>query len=75
MIKPNNKPIDLNTKLDLSKIGPISNCVKDFYTNKKGKEEVSDGMTCKRCRNFSPMAEANQQDGSFLCWSCRSTMA
>jgi hypothetical protein len=29
-----------------------------------------DGLNCKRCKYFSPMAAANQVDGSFLCWSC-----
>lgn len=31
-----------------------------------------DGMDCQWCDNFFPMAEANQQDGSLKCYSCRS---
>jgi hypothetical protein len=67
-------PIDFNTKFDLSKIGSINSSIKDFCNENKSCDGVkkSDGMTCKRCKNFSPMSEPNQRDGSFLCWSCRS---
>ncbi len=30
-----------------------------------------DGMLCSICKEFSPLAEANQEDGTFICWSCR----
>jgi hypothetical protein len=30
------------------------------------------GMVCAECLEHSPMAEANQEDGSFICWNCRS---
>jgi len=32
------------------------------------------GMTCKRCFDFAPFAEANRPDGkSFVCYSCRNS--
>lgn len=31
-----------------------------------------DGMDCKRCRSFFPMAETNQPDGTLVCFACRS---
>ena len=30
-----------------------------------------DGMSCIRCGEFSTMAQGNQPDGSFKCFSCR----
>ena len=30
-----------------------------------------DGEFCKICKNFYPMAVANQPDNSMVCWSCR----
>jgi len=30
-----------------------------------------DGLKCDRCQDFHLMAEPNQPDGGFLCWSCR----
>lgn len=30
-----------------------------------------DGMCCKRCQDFYPMASPNQEDGTMLCWLCR----
>lgn len=30
-----------------------------------------DGMVCRICRDFFPYAEANQEDGSLTCFSCR----
>lgn len=32
---------------------------------------VLDGMTCVRCKEFYNMAQANQEDGSMICWQCR----
>jgi len=31
-----------------------------------------DGMICRGCKKFHYMAEANQNDGTLLCYSCRS---
>lgn len=30
-----------------------------------------DGMFCKKCNIFAQMAESNQYDGTFICYSCR----
>ena len=30
-----------------------------------------DGMSCAICKEFFPMAEANQEDGTMICWACR----
>lgn len=32
-----------------------------------------DGKTCIICQEFCPMAEANQEDGTFTCFICRSS--
>lgn len=34
---------------------------------------ISDGKACERCRQFTPMAAGNQEDGSFLCFICRTS--
>jgi len=34
--------------------------------------EASGGLRCHKCNTHYPYAEANQDDGSFVCWSCRS---
>jgi hypothetical protein len=31
-----------------------------------------DGMACSKCKKFYHMAEGNQDDGSLICYSCRS---
>lgn len=30
-----------------------------------------DGMKCSRCKDFHNMAASNQEDGSFICYSCK----
>lgn len=30
-----------------------------------------DGCNCKKCKEFYPYAEANQEDGTLICYSCR----
>lgn len=30
-----------------------------------------DGMCCARCKDFFPMSEPNQANGTLLCYSCR----
>jgi hypothetical protein len=32
---------------------------------------ILDGMTCCKCNEFYNQAEANQEDGSMICWNCR----
>lgn len=31
----------------------------------------ADGMACKRCEEFFPKAESNQEDGTLVCYQCR----
>lgn len=33
----------------------------------------SSGMACKKCKEFYSYAEANQPDGTLICYSCRQT--
>lgn len=35
------------------------------------KPSTTHGMKCKDCKEDFPYAEANQKDGSFICYSCR----
>lgn len=30
-----------------------------------------DGLTCKKCNEYYRLSEANQEDGNFICWTCR----
>jgi len=36
-------------------------------------EPISAGHFCKKCNEFFEFAEANQDDKSFICYSCRLT--
>lgn len=40
-------------------------------SEQKIKNNSQQGCTCKKCGNFNDYAEANQHDGSFVCFSCR----
>lgn len=33
----------------------------------------SDGCICRKCQEFFPYAEPNQEDGSMICYGCRMT--
>lgn len=35
------------------------------------KKENKDGCNCKKCKEFYPYAEPNQDDGTLVCYSCR----
>ena len=35
------------------------------------KKKDSDGCNCKKCKEFYPQAEPNQDDGTLICWACR----
>lgn len=35
------------------------------------KKKDKDGETCKKCLEFYPFAEPNQEDGTLVCYSCR----
>lgn len=34
-------------------------------------QKKSDGCFCKKCKEFYPYAEPNQQDGTLICYGCR----
>lgn len=35
------------------------------------KKKNSDGCTCRKCKEFFPYAEPNQDDGTLICYGCR----
>jgi hypothetical protein len=43
--------------------------LEDFVISVKS---ILDGMSCKICQDFFAYAEGNQEDGSLICFSCRS---
>jgi hypothetical protein len=38
---------------------------------KKTKRKEEDGCICKKCKEFYPYAEPNQEDGTLICYGCR----
>jgi hypothetical protein len=40
-------------------------------TKAEEKKKDSDGCTCKKCKEFFPYAEPNQEDGTLVCYGCR----
>lgn len=38
---------------------------------KPKKKNHSDGYACKKCKDFFPYAEPNQEDGTLVCYACR----
>jgi len=36
-----------------------------------GVAQQLDGTSCAVCQEFFPMAATNQENGTFICWSCR----
>jgi hypothetical protein len=73
--KPNYKPFknkskSSNDKSYAEKILPaMEELAKE--TRRKEKEDRLDGLWCTSCGDFSTYAEPNQEDGTFVCWSCR----
>jgi len=47
-----------------SKIIKVSDVFIDYLYRK------SDGIICKKCNEFYPMAQSNQEDGTLICWLC-----
>jgi hypothetical protein len=41
-----------------------------FLINKRRNKGI-DGMFCRKCQSFYQFAEANQKDGSLICYTCR----
>lgn len=42
-----------------------------FLINRRQSKQL-DGMYCQKCHSFVEFAEPNQDDGSMICYSCRS---
>lgn len=61
LIKENDSNIDLVDLLNRLEV---------FVENIR-KRKLLDGMFCKKCQTFYDFAEANQEDGTLLCYSCR----
>jgi hypothetical protein len=55
--------IDLLTLVDRIEI---------FLENRRNRKHP-DGMFCKNCQNFYQFAEANQPDGTLICYSCNNS--
>ena len=45
--------------------------LEEFLQSRK-KDLYTDGMFCQKCGGFFQFAEPNQEDGSLICYSCRS---
>lgn len=43
----------------------------DKREEKKAKKKEEDGCVCKKCKEFYPYAEPNQEDGTLVCYGCR----
>jgi hypothetical protein len=43
----------------------------DLPLPEEKKKDSSDGCSCKKCKEFYPMAVSNQPDGSMVCYGCR----
>ncbi len=37
----------------------------------KAKKKDKDGCDCKKCKEYFPYAEPNQEDGTLICYACR----
>lgn len=42
------------------------------YSVPKAKKKDKDGCDCKKCKEYYPYAEPNQDDGTLICYKCRS---
>lgn len=38
---------------------------------KEQKKDNRDGCSCKKCKEFYPYSEPNQEDGTLICYACR----
>jgi hypothetical protein len=37
----------------------------------EAKKENKEGCNCKKCKEYFPYAEPNQDDGTLICYACR----
>lgn len=43
----------------------------DYAVEPVAKKNNKDGCHCKKCKEYFPYAEPNQDDGSLVCYACR----
>lgn len=43
----------------------------DVFLINRGKRTTPDGLFCQKCATFCSLAEPNQEDGGFICYTCR----
>lgn len=48
---------------------PISTPLEAISAEQKKKD--CDGCNCKKCKEYFPYAEPNQEDGTLICYACR----
>lgn len=48
----------------------LANKMEEFIESRR-KRQDPDGLICQRCKVFYDFAEANQPDGSLICYVCR----
>jgi formylmethanofuran dehydrogenase subunit E len=47
-------------------------CIDDNYIyQSKVSSKKTNGLNCKKCKEFFNYAESNQEDGTLICWGCR----
>ena len=46
----------------------------EVYVRNVKNKKFPDGFFCKQCGEYYRMAEPNQQDGSLICYSCRTNL-
>lgn len=55
-------------------VQPMPDAAKPIYDRlpeEENKNNSGAGCTCRKCGNYNEYAEANQPDGSFVCFSCK----
>lgn len=48
----------------------LANRIEEFLESRRNRKHP-DGLVCKKCRDFYEFAEPNQEDGTLICYSCR----
>lgn len=43
----------------------------DVEEVKPVEKKSNNGETCKKCKEYFPFAESNQDDSTFICWGCK----
>ena len=59
----------VNTPITIPSSGQISMPLETPAEPAKKKD--SEGLSCRKCDEYYPMAEANQTDGTLVCYACR----